>query len=253
MESERGALRISASSELSADHCATFVLERLREALADRPVAAMAISGGHTPKLFFAKLAASGLDWPRVHVFWVDERCVPPTSDQSNFKLANETLLDPARIPVSNIHRVQGELPPEEAASAYLGDIRKFFQLSGGDLPAFDVIHRGIGNDAHTASLFPGEPLIRDRTGIAAAVYVEKLKSHRVTLLPGVLLAGRSTVIQAEGEDKAEPVYNVLFGSDDPMRYPCQIAARGFDKTVWFLDKAAASKIPRSAEATPGA
>lgn len=243
MESEHGALRVFENSERSADRCAAFVLDRLREALTSRPFAAMAISGGHTPKRLFAKLAASGFEWQRIHVFWVDERCVPPASDQSNFKLANETLLGPARIPASNIHRVQGELPPEEAATAYIAEIRRFFRLGDGDFPVFDVIHRGIGNDAHTASLFPGEPLIRDRAGIAAVVYVEKLKSHRVTLLPGVLLAGRSTVIQAEGKDKAEPVYNVLYGPEDPIQYPCQIAARGFAKAVWFLDEAAASKI----------
>lgn len=244
MDSEYGPLRISESSEQSANRCAAFVLERLREALGKQSFAAMAISGGHTPKLLFSKLSASGFDWPRVHVFWVDERCVPPTSEQSNFKLANEALLSPANIPPSNIHRVQGERPPAEAAAAYVAEIRKFFQLRDDCVPVFDIIHRGIGSDAHTASLFPGEPLIRDRTGIAAAVYVEKLKSHRVTLLPGVLVAGRSTVIQAEGQDKAEPVYNVLYSPEDPLQYPCQIAARGSDRTVWFLDRAASSKIP---------
>ncbi|MGH9583151.1 MAG: 6-phosphogluconolactonase [Bryobacteraceae bacterium] len=237
-------MRISDSRERCATRCAAFVLKQLRGALERQKSAAIALSGGHTPKLLFSKLADSGFDWSDIHVFWVDERCVPPASDESNFKLANQTLLGPARISAANIHRVKGELPPDEAAAAYVAEIGSFFKLGGDELPVFDVIHRGIGADAHTASLFPGEPLIHDRSGIAAAVWVKKLNSHRVTLLPGVLLAGRSTVIQAEGEDKAEPIYNVLFGPEDPLRYPCQIAARRYEKTIWFLDQAAASKLP---------
>jgi 6-phosphogluconolactonase len=230
--------------EECAEHCAAHILDRLRDTIKRHEFATIALSGGHTPKLMFAKLAAAEFDWSPVHFFWVDERCVPPESEQSNFKLANEALLAPARIPAANIHRVKGELPSEGAAAAYVAELRSFFQLGSTELPVFDVIHRGIGADAHTASLFPGEPLIRDRDGIAAAVYVEKLKSHRVTLLPGVLLAARNTVIQAEGEDKAQPIYSVLLGPEDPMQYPCQIAARGSEKTVWFLDQAAAKLLP---------
>lgn len=229
--------------EECAERCAAHILDRLRNTIKHHEFATIALSGGHTPKLMFAKLAAAEFDWSQVHFFWVDERCVPPEGDQSNFKLASEALLAPARIPAANIHRVKGELPPEEAAAAYVTEIRSFFQLGSTELPVFDVIHRGIGADAHTASLFPGEPLIHDRNGIAAAVYVDKLKSHRVTLLPGVLLAAGNTVIQAEGEDKAQPIYNVLLGPEDPMQYPCQIAARGSEKAVWFLDQAAASKL----------
>lgn len=235
--------RVFKTHEECAEHCAAHIRDRLRDKIKHHEFATIALSGGHTPKTMFAKLAAAEVDWSQVHFFWVDERCVPPEDDQSNFRLAKETLLAPARIPVANLHRVKGELPPEKAASAYVAEIRSFFQLGSTELPVFDVVHRGMGADAHTASLFPGEPLIRDRDEIAAAVYVEKLRSHRVTLLPGVLLAARSTVIQAEGEDKAQPLYNVLFGPEDAMQYPCQIAARGSEKAVWFLDEAAASKL----------
>jgi 6-phosphogluconolactonase len=242
MDCDRGPLRVSDTREECASECAVYILDQLRDALKREKLATIALSGGNTPKLLFAKLAASGFDWSKIHFFWVDERCVPPTSDQSNFKLAQQALLGPAGVPEENIHRVKGELPPEEGAAAYIAEIREFFKLNG-KLPVFDVIHRGIGTDAHTASLFPGEPLIRDAAGVAAAVWVEKLKSHRVTLLPGVLRAGQSTIIQAEGEDKAEAIYNVLFGPEDPMKYPCQIGARGSEKAVWFLDRAAALKL----------
>ncbi len=235
-------LRIRATAEEAANECATYVLNSLSEALKSQPRATIAISGGKTPALLFSKLAQSGFDWSNVHFFWVDERCVPPTDDQSNFKLANEKLLMPARISQHNVHRIHGEMVPEEAAVRYIEDIEQFFSLQKGQLPVFDVLHRGIGPDAHTASLFPGEPLIANRTGIAAHVWVEKLQSHRVTLLAGVLLAAKRTVLQVAGADKAEPVRNVLRGDEDLLKFPCQIASRD-SKATWFLDQAAASKL----------
>lgn len=234
---------VSASEEEAAQKCSDYVLHALTEAAGSNGRANLAISGGSTPQFLFAAMAKAKFDWTKVHIFWVDERCVPPTDDQSNFKLANETLLTPAGVPKENIHRIQGELPPGQGAARYLEDIQQSFALRDGQLPVFDVIHRGIGSDAHTASLFPGEPLIGNHEGIAAAVWVKKLNSHRVTLLPGVLLAARATVIQAAGDDKAEPIHNVLEGPEDPYRFPCQIAARNSDKTTWFLDQAAAAKL----------
>jgi 6-phosphogluconolactonase len=166
---------------------------------------------------------------------------VPPDDNQSNYKLANETLLGPAKVSASNVHRIQGELDPKEAARRYVVQISEFFGST--ELPEFDLIHRGMGPDAHTASLFPGDPLIDDRTGIAASVWVEKMKSHRVTLLPGVLLKAHQTVLQVAGADKAEALFNVLRGPEDPKQYPCQLGTRGSDRAVWFLDKAATAKL----------
>ncbi len=147
----------------------------------------------------FGILAKSGLDWSRVHVFFVDERCVPPDNEASNYRMAKAALFDPSGIPASNVHRIKGELDPAEAARQYVDEIRRLFELKADELPVFDVLHRGMGPDAHTASLFPGEPLFRDRTGIAANVWVEKLHMARVTLLPGVLLAAKNTVLQVAG------------------------------------------------------
>ncbi len=228
--------------EEAAGDCSAFVLETLAAALADAPLATLAISGGSSPKLLFADMARAAFDWSRVHIFWVDERCVPPTDSQSNFKLANDALLAPAKIPTENIHRVYGELEPEEGTALYVAEIGAFFDVSGGKLPEFDVLHRGMGPDAHTASLFPGEPLIANRDGIAAHVWVEKMKTYRVTLLPGVLLAAKHTVLQVSGDEKAEAVRQVLTEPEDFFRYPCQIASRD-GKAVWFLDRAAAAKL----------
>lgn len=236
-----GNLRINDDAASAANACAEFVLATLRSALRGKRRAAFAISGGSSPRLLFSRLASSAFDWSNVHIFWVDERCVPPDDNQSNYKLANETLIGPAAINAANVHRIEGELRPDDAARRYVADITNFFR--SGELPAFDLVHRGMGPDAHTASLFPGEPLIDNHTDIAAPVWVEKMKSHRVTLLPGVLLKAQQTVLQVAGADKSEALFNVLRGPEDVKQYPCQLGSRGSDRSVWFLDKAAAAKL----------
>jgi 6-phosphogluconolactonase len=241
MASEK--LEISETPQTVADSCADWILTELNALVSAGATPRIALSGGSTPNLMFQTFVKRSFDWSKVHIFWVDERCVPPTDSQSNYKHAEEKFLRPAAVPSANIHRIKGELPPAEGAADYLADLHRTFALRDGELPVFDIIHRGIGPDAHTASLFPGEPLIGDRTGLAAAVYVEKLKMDRVTLLPGVLLAAKKTVILAAGADKAEAIHQVLRGPEDPFLYPCQIAARGASNAIWFMDQAAAAKL----------
>ena len=224
----------------AAEACAHSIVNVLEEVLAGQESATLAISGGSPPKLLFDRLSRTRLRWDLVHLFWVDERCVPPTDEQSNFGMASEHLLRPARIPQRNTHRICGELSPPAAAARYETEIRDFFGLEEGQCPRFDVVHLGMGPDAHTASLFPGEPLIEDRDGIAAAVHVEKLRQWRVTLLPGVLLAAKHTVFLVAGADKAEAVRAVFHAEYDAKRYPAQITSHQGRGVTWFLDQAAA-------------
>jgi 6-phosphogluconolactonase len=228
---------VAADAPAAAEACARHVMALLGDALSRRDAVSFAISGGSTPKLLFDKLAASAVRWDRVHLFWVDERCVPPTDDASNYKLANQHLIGPAHIPEANIHRIYGEMDPREAAARYTADIRGFFHLDGAELPRFDVVHRGMGPDGHTASLFPGSPLTEDRAGTAAAVFAPQFNQWRVTLLPGVLEAARNTVLLVAGADKAEALRAVFHDAYDPKKHPAQI---GYRDAVWFLDRAAA-------------
>ena len=175
-----------------------------------------------------------------MHIFWVDERCVPPTDAASNYKLADDYLIHPAHIPPRNVHRVLGELTPADGGRTIRGRDPRILRLDEGEMPRFDVVHRGMGPDAHTASLFPGEPLIDDREGIAAAVYAEKFHQWRVTLLPGALLAAKHTVFLVAGDDKAEAVRAVFQEEYDPKKYPAQIASHHGRGVTWFLDEAAA-------------
>ncbi|HEX4749123.1 MAG TPA: 6-phosphogluconolactonase [Bryobacteraceae bacterium] len=242
MSSDSPSLRIFKTPEEGADSLAAYILEHLDHDLGTQPRATLAVSGGNTPRLLFARLAAADFDWSRVHLFWVDERCVPITDAKSNFRMTNETLLSSGKIPEANVHRIHGELPPDEAGARYVDDIKQFFRLADDMLPILDIIHRGMGDEGHTASLFPGEPLILNTTDIAAHVWVEKVKMHRVTLLPGVLRAAKRTVLQVAGADKAPAVRAVLTGAEDPMTYPCQIASRDA-RATWFLDDAAAAQL----------
>ena len=226
----------------AAEACGQRIMDLLEEVLASRKRATLAVSGGSSPRPMFALFAQRRLLWDQVDIFWVDERYVPPSDPQSNFRMANETWLTPAKVPAGNIHRIPTEGEPHDAARQYAEQIRGVFQayfgLNTGEQPQFDVIHRGMGPDAHTASLFPGESLIEDHTRLAAAVWVEKMRQWRVTLLPGVLEAARNTVMLATGSDKAQALDAVLHGAYDPVKLPAQIAAR---EATWFLDEAAAA------------
>ena len=235
-------VRVSDTAQEAAGDCSRYVTSALNQTVESEGRATIAISGGTTPKLLFADMAKASVDWSKVFFFWVDERCVAPDNKDSNYKLANENLFLPAHVPIANIHRIYGELPPPEGAARYVDEIKSFFGLKDGELPSFDVLHRGMGPDAHTASLFPGQPLVNDRMGIATNVWVEKMQMHRVTLLPGVLLAAARTVLQVSGTDKADAAREVLEGQEDLLKYPCQIASRDAH-AVWFLDKAAAAKL----------
>jgi 6-phosphogluconolactonase len=234
---------VSETAQEAASLCAAGILDSLHEALAANPRATIAISGGNTPKLMFGELAKVKFDWSRVHLFWVDERGVPPTDSQSNYKLAKETFIDPAHFPAANVHRIQAELDAKEAARLYASEIQQFFSPASDALPQFDIIHQGMGPDAHTASLFPGEPLIDDQKNIAAAAYVEKFHQWRITMLPGVLRAAKQTIMLVAGEDKAEPLRSILQAPYDPKKFPTQVVVAGRDNVRWYLDRAAARLI----------
>lgn len=227
----------------AAEACAHHMIGLLEEVLSGQEFATLAISGGSTPKLLFQKLAVAKFRWDHVHLFWVDERCVPPSDEASNYKLADENLITPAHIPHRQVHRIFGELAPQAAATRYVKEIQEFFGLADGDMPRFDIVHRGMGPDAHTASLFPGDALIDNREDIAAAVYSESRNQWRVTLLPGALLAANHTVFVVAGADKAEAVRAVFQEPYDPKKYPAQIASHHGRGVTWFLDEAAAALL----------
>lgn len=234
---------ISTDSAGAAQSCARRMLEIITAAIASSGRATIAVSGGSTPRLMFAEMAKSPVSWDKVHLFFVDERAVPMTSPDSNYKLAFDNLIAPAGFPEANVHRIHGELEPEKAAERYRDDITEFFHLEHGALPRFDAIHLGMGEEGHTASLFPGDKNINDRTGIAAAVYAPKLPNWRVTTLPGVLLAASHTLMLVAGADKNPVLKQVMSDDYAPSVRPVQLIAHEGSNVEWFLDQAAAAGL----------
>jgi 6-phosphogluconolactonase len=217
----------------AAEACARRILGLLNEALSGRDTATLAVSGGHTPKLLFEKMTAQPFDWQRVHLFWVDERCVPPNDPASNYRLAMDNLISRVHIPERNLHRIVGEIAPQEAAVRYAQEIRGFFGLAAGEMPSFDIVQCGMGPDGHTASLFPGDPMIHDRDGIAAARYAPQFQQWRVTLLPGPLLAAHNRIYLVTGADKKEALRIVFGGPIEADRYPAQVIGHNAE---WFIE-----------------
>jgi 6-phosphogluconolactonase len=223
----------------AARDCALWLAASLRSAIEARDRATLAVSGGTTPALLFDALVPLALDWSRLHVFFVDERPVPPGDAQSNYTLCERHLLTPARVPPANVHRIAAELGPERAAARYAAGLAAFFALAPGQIPRFDAVQCGIGADCHTASLFPGEPLIADRASLVAALPVAKLAQTRITLLPAVLLAARDLAILACGPDKHWALDQALHAPLETQRYPAQLLTQLRAGADLFADIAA--------------
>lgn len=206
----------------------------------------VALSGGSTPRLMNALLAAppytEKIKWPKVFVFWGDERCVGPDHADSNYLTARETLLKHVAIPDENIHRIHGELAPEHAAQRYEDELREFFEGP----PRFDLILLGLGDDGHTASLFPGTPGVRENSRWALAVKHDSPPAplvDRVTCTPPLLNAAANVTFLVSGAAKAERVYQVLHDPYNPDRIPAQVVRPKDGKLLWLLDEAAGGKI----------
>ena len=201
----------------------------------------VALSGGSTPKLMFQLLAdqfREEVAWSRVHFFWSDERHVPPDDPESNYRMANEALLSHVPVSANNVHRILGENPDAATvASEYEQTIRAVTKQT---LPRFDLIFLGLGADGHTASIFPGSDVLHETERLVAAPYVEKFKSHRITMTLPLLNNGASIVFLVSGAEKAEIVKQVLQGD---KKYPAQAVNPTQGELIWMLDKAAASKL----------
>lgn len=207
----------------------------------------VALSGGSTPRQLYALLAAAEygarIPWPRVYLFWGDERCVPPDHPDSNYRMASENLLSKIPIPKENVHRMEGEEEPQVAASKYEETIRDFFQLSDFALPRFDLIFLGLGDDGHTASLFPGSEALRETKRLVLAPYVEKLKAHRLTLTLPVFNHAAHIFFLVTGKSKAAVLGDVLQRRPGSRSLPAQHINPLDGRLVWFVEQAAAGSL----------
>jgi 6-phosphogluconolactonase len=224
---------------------ANFIVDVAVKSIADHDRFALALSGGSTPQPVYTRLASAGycerIDWSKVHVFFGDERCVPPAEAGSNYHMVREALLDHVPLPSGNIHRIQGELDPTQAALSYEQDLQALFRTS--TFPAFDLICLGMGDNGHTASLFPGTAALRERERWVVAQYVEVITTWRVTFTAPLINAARHVAFLVEGAGKAEMLWRVLDGPYQPDVLPAQLIQPANGQVHWLVDAAAAAKI----------
>ena len=240
--------RVFADLETMSQALAAEIARAASDAVAARGRFTIALSGGSTPRRLYQLLAADyreQVPWHAVHVFFGDERCVPPTHEESNYGMARFELLSRVPIPSDHVHRMPGELSPEEGARRYDALLRRL--LADGDATSpprgetLDVALQGIGADGHTASLFPGSWALEERerwaVAVEAAEYMET--RMRITMTLPVLNGARDVYVQVAGAEK-RPVVNEILGGDPTAasKYPAA-RLRGMQRTVWFLDRAA--------------
>lgn len=216
------------------------ILKPIRDALRDRGVATIALSGGSSPLETYRRLAKETLDWNKVHVYWVDERAVHPASPRSNYGAAKASLLDPGGVPEANVHRMRGEASDLSiAARDYEAELRDTIQSKLGGLPSLDMVVLGIGDDGHTASLFPGEPTVHVTDKLVAAVPAKGDREARLTLTAPMLENARATVIIAMGKSKHPALERIWEVNGDIDETPGRVIRNFRGSIAWVIDRAA--------------
>jgi 6-phosphogluconolactonase len=241
---------VESDAQSLARRATQYLVEMVGEAVAARGHARIAISGGSTPKAAFKLLADPNqpwrgrMPWDDLDIFWVDERTVPPDDPGSNYRMTREALLDHVPLHPDQVHRMEGELEPEVAASRYESELRNSFRLEGAQSPRFDLVALGMGDDGHTASLFPHTEALHEMSRLVVANQVPQKDTWRITLTWPVINHASSVFFLIAGADKAPLVHEVFIGARDPERLPSQLIWPSSGILTLFLDKAAAALLP---------
>jgi 6-phosphogluconolactonase len=241
-------LRILENGDELACEAADFVVWLGEQALARHGRFRLALSGGSTPKALYGLLAGptltKRLDWSRASFFFGDERCVPPDHADSNFRMASETLLKPLRIAQDRVFRMAGDEEPEKAARQYEGTIREEFGVAAPAWPSFDLILLGLGDDGHTASLFPGTQASNERERLVVSSHAPQGVTQRLTFTAPLINHAQTVVFLVSGTSKAPAVRAVLEDhAAAPARFPAKLIRPEPGRLIWFLDHAAAAEL----------
>ena len=227
------------------------VIRSATDAVAQRGRFTIALSGGSTPRNLYTLIAANAsatLPWNQMFFFWGDERHVPRNSPDSNYRMAEESLLSKVPIPPANIFPVPAENPDAaEVAEIYEQTLQKFFAVAPGEFPRFDLILLGMGPDGHTASLFPETAALQEKSRLVVANWVEKLGGSRITFTLPLLNSARCVAFLVSGTDKAAALHEVLEGNAPAEKYPSKLVQPREGKLIWFVDRAAASELSTAA------
>ncbi len=237
-----------ADSEAVAREAAARWVKIAQESVAERGAFRIALAGGNTPRMLYQLMASEPwrdqVPWNKTFVFWGDERRVPPSDPQSDYRMARETLLDHVPIPPDHVFRMDGEELSSSAARSYENVLMRHFGLRAGEWPRFDLMLLGLGVDGHIASIFPGTRAASDRSSMVLAYFVSKLNAERITLTLPVINNARHILFMVCGEEKAEVLRNTLYGPFKPSTYPAQLVTPVDGTLTWLVDQAAAGKLP---------
>lgn len=237
---------------IAADASELFV-RLARESAANGEPFRVALAGGSTPRLLYGLLASDtfrdSVEWDNVRFFFGDERWVAHTHRESNYKMVKDELFRRIDVDPANICAIPTEgVSPEEAAQQYEATIREAFAIGEGEVPEFSLVLLGIGDDGHTASLFPHTPAVRENERLVAAPFVEKLASHRITLTSPVLQSAREVIVMVAGIGKAPALREVLEGEENVDEYPSQLLRYAKGRVMWLVDRNAASMLEETQE-----
>jgi len=241
----RADLAVLPSAAALADAAAGRFVAAAGDAISSRGQFIVALSGGSTPRDTYRQLATEALvsrvTWSRVQVLWGDERCVPPDHAESNYRMARETLLDRVPVPAANVHRIHGEDDPATAAGVYEATLRALLRTPAG--ARIDLVLLGLGEDGHTASLFPGSAAVHEQTRWVMAARAAAAWMWRITLTPAVINAAAEVLFLVSGGAKAGILRRVLEGPRRPEELPAQAIAPSNGRVRWFVDAAAAADL----------
>jgi 6-phosphogluconolactonase len=240
-------LRIFQTIETLSHEAANLFIEQAARSIAERGRFLVALNGGGTPTRLFELLATEyrdKVDWDKVHVFWGDERCIPPDDPGSSYGQARDALLSHVPIPDSNIHRVKGDLEPAEASKEYALTL-SLFAAHPFDFPRFDLVYLGMGEDGHTASLFPGSPVDVTEATLSVTANYQDRPANRVTITQLVFNQAHMVAFMATGEKKANILAEVLSDRYNPELLPAQRIEPKDGQLIWLVDESAAHKLPK--------
>jgi 6-phosphogluconolactonase len=249
MPATKPAMQIVTDADALYQATASEFVRQAGEAVEAKGTCTVALSGGSTPQGLYELLAndptwRGQVPWDNMHVFWGDERHVPPDHPDSNYRMAHEALLSKVPIPPAHVHRIQNEHPDaQQVADDYEQTLQAFFHLAAGQLPRFDLIFLGLGPEGHTASLFPGTKALHETKRLVVSTWVGKFFTDRITLTPPVLNNAAGVIFLVSGEDKALALKAVLEGPDEPEQLPAQLIRPTHGRLLWLVDRAAASLL----------
>lgn len=237
-------LNIYDSKEKLSEEMTSWMCDLINSTLQDQEFFTLALSGGETPQMLYKKLASEEykekINWKRVHIFWGDERVIPFDDDRNNAKMAFKNLISQITIPPAQVHKMRVDIEPLFAAKDYENVLQTYF---GNTEKSFDLILLGVGDDGHTLSLFPGSLVVDEKQHWVNAVYNEKQKMYRITLMPSIVNKASHIAFMVTGENKSEILYRIIEGQYEPNVLPAQLIKPENGELHWFLDKVAAEKL----------